>query len=104
MGEMTMDELRGWFAGRIPDDWFTGQLEVTADREEVARLTREYDLVAVPVVDDDGVIQGVVTVDDVIDALVEEHTEDVQRFLCAVKRGIERAHPPQGGRRRNADP
>jgi magnesium transporter len=53
---------------------------VTADREEVARLTREYDLVAVPVVDDNGVIQGVVTVDDVIDALVEEHTEDVQRF------------------------
>jgi magnesium transporter len=53
---------------------------VTADREEVARITREYDLVAVPVVDDDGVIQGVVTVDDVIDALVEEHTEDVQRF------------------------
>ncbi|MDP9203964.1 MAG: magnesium transporter [Gemmatimonadota bacterium] len=53
---------------------------VTTDREEVARLTREYDLVAVPVVDDNGVIQGVVTVDDVIDALVEEHTEDVQRF------------------------
>ena len=53
---------------------------VTADREEVARLTREYDLVAVPVVDENGVIQGVVTVDDVIDALVEEHTEDVQRF------------------------
>src|SRR5256885_16107513 len=53
---------------------------VTADREEVARVTREYDLVAVPVVDDNGIIQGVVTVDDVIDALVEEHTEDVQRF------------------------
>ena len=35
MGEMTMDELRGWFAGRIPDDWFTGTLEVTADREEI---------------------------------------------------------------------
>jgi magnesium transporter len=53
---------------------------VSADREHVARLTREYDLVAVPVVDGNGVIQGVVTVDDVIDALVEEHTEDVQRF------------------------
>jgi magnesium transporter len=53
---------------------------LSADRAEVARLTREYDLVAVPVVDDNGVIQGVVTVDDVIDALVEEHTEDVQRF------------------------
>jgi magnesium transporter len=55
-------------------------VSVTADREEVARKVREYDLVAVPVVDDSGVIQGVVTVDDVIDALVEEHTEDVQRF------------------------
>jgi magnesium transporter len=53
---------------------------VTSDREEVAKLVREYDLVAVPVVDENGVIQGVVTVDDVIDALVEEHTEDVQRF------------------------
>jgi magnesium transporter len=53
---------------------------ITADREEVAKLVREYDLVAVPVVDRNGVIQGVVTVDDVIDALVEEHTEDVQRF------------------------
>ena len=53
---------------------------LTADRQEVAQLVREYDLVAVPVVDRDGVIQGVVTVDDVIDALVEEHTEDVQRF------------------------
>ena len=35
MNEMTKDELRGWFAGRIPDDWFTGPLEVTADREEI---------------------------------------------------------------------
>ncbi len=35
MGDMTMDELRGWFAGRIPDDWFTGPVEVTVDREEI---------------------------------------------------------------------
>jgi len=52
----------------------------TADRSEVAQLTQNYDLVAVPVVDDERRILGVVTVDDVIDALVEEHTEDVQRF------------------------
>jgi magnesium transporter len=51
----------------------------TADREEVARNTREYDLVAVPVVDESGRVVGVVTVDDVIDALVVEQTEDVQR-------------------------
>jgi hypothetical protein len=35
MDGMTMDELRGWFAGRIPDDWFTGPLEVSVDREEI---------------------------------------------------------------------
>ena len=52
----------------------------TMDREEVARLTSEYDLVVLPVVDEQHRILGVVTVDDVIDALVEEHTEDVQRF------------------------
>jgi magnesium transporter len=52
----------------------------TADREEVARLTSKYDLVAVPVVDANGRMLGVVTVDDVIDAMVEEQTEDVQRF------------------------
>src|SRR5512141_3088855 len=51
-----------------------------ADREEVAQLTQNYDLVAIPVVDGEYRILGVVTVDDVIDALVEEHTGDVQRF------------------------
>ncbi|HEY2916052.1 MAG TPA: hypothetical protein VGI98_02445 [Candidatus Limnocylindrales bacterium] len=30
-----MDEIRGWFAGRIPDDWFTGPVTVTGDREEL---------------------------------------------------------------------
>lgn len=51
-----------------------------ADREEVARLTSEYDLVAVPVVDDQGRILGVVTVDDVIDVIQQEQTEDVQKL------------------------
>lgn len=35
MTEITMDELRGWFAGRMPDDWFTGPIEVSVDREEI---------------------------------------------------------------------
>jgi magnesium transporter len=50
------------------------------DREEVARLISKYDLLAVPVVDKDRRILGIVTVDDVIDALVAETTEDVQKF------------------------
>lgn len=52
----------------------------TADREEVARLTQEYDLIAVPVVDDSHKLLGVVTVDDVIDAIQAEQTEDVQKL------------------------
>jgi magnesium transporter len=50
------------------------------DREEVARLISKYDLLAIPVVDKDQHIIGIVTVDDVIDALVAETTEDVQKF------------------------
>jgi len=50
------------------------------DREEVARLISKYDLLAVPVVDDAGRVIGIVTVDDVIDAIVQEGTEDAQKF------------------------
>ena len=49
------------------------------DREEAARLIAKYDLLAVPVVDDGGHLLGIVTVDDVIDAMVKEQTEDVQQ-------------------------
>ena len=51
-----------------------------ADREEVARVTANYGLVAVPVVDALGRLVGVVTVDDVIDVIQEEQTEDVQKL------------------------
>jgi len=50
------------------------------DREEVARLLSKYDLLAVPVVAEDFHVLGIVTVDDVIDAIIEEGTEDVQKF------------------------
>jgi len=50
------------------------------DREEVARLITKYDLLAVPVVDKAGHLRGIVTVDDIIDAIIEETTEDVQKF------------------------
>src|SRR6478735_657078 len=50
------------------------------DREEVARLLSKYNLLAVPVVAEDGHVLGIVTVDDVIDAIIAEGTEDVQKF------------------------
>ena len=51
-----------------------------AGRDEAARLISKYDLLAVPVVDGTGQLVGIVTVDDVIDAIVERQTEEVQRF------------------------
>ena len=51
-----------------------------ADREEVARIIAKYNLLAIPVLDDRGHVLGIVTVDDVIDALVSEQTEDAQKF------------------------
>jgi magnesium transporter len=50
------------------------------DREEVARLISKYDLLSLPVVDRAGRMRGIVTVDDVIEVLVAEQTEDVQKF------------------------
>jgi len=52
----------------------------TTDREDVTRLISKYDLIAVPVIDDTGRMLGIVTVDDVLDAIVDEDTEDVQKF------------------------
>ncbi|MBB6305953.1 magnesium transporter [Xanthobacter tagetidis] len=51
-----------------------------ADSEDVARTIRKYDLLAVPVVDTTGHILGIVTVDDVIDSIITEQTEEVQRM------------------------
>ena len=82
-GVLSLRELLAAPEGALVRDVAWGEVvsvPPTADREEVARLTSNYDLVAIPVVDADHRILGVVTVDDVIDALVEEHTEDVQRF------------------------
>jgi len=55
-------------------------VEPSTDREEVARLISKHDLLAVPVVSKERRILGVVTVDNVIDALVAESTEDVHKF------------------------
>jgi len=54
-------------------------VHVGEDQEEVARIVQKYNLLAVPVVDDQQILRGIVTVDDVIDVLEEEATEDIYR-------------------------
>lgn len=53
---------------------------VTADQEALAELVSRYDYFVIPVVDHDTHLLGVVTVDDVLDILEEEATEDIQRL------------------------
>ena len=54
------------------------RVRATEDQEEVARLFERYDLVAVPVVDEQDRLVGVVTVDDVVDVIEEEAEEDIK--------------------------
>ncbi|MBW2646418.1 MAG: magnesium transporter [Deltaproteobacteria bacterium] len=53
------------------------------DQEEVAKVVARYNILAVPVVDDNNVLLGIVTVDDVIDIIREEATEDILRMAGA---------------------
>jgi magnesium transporter len=50
------------------------------DQEEVARLMAKYDTNAMPVVDDSGALLGVITIDDIVDVLTAEQTEDAQKI------------------------
>ena len=50
------------------------------DQEEVAQTLSKYDFLALPVVDTDGLMVGIITFDDAIDVLVEETTEDIEKM------------------------
>ncbi len=54
----------------------------TADQEEVAKMIQKYDFVALPVVDNEFRMVGIVTVDDVVDILEEEATEDIEKMAA----------------------
>ena len=54
------------------------------DKETVAATFAKYDLLAIPVVDGEGRIVGIVTVDDAIDVLQEENTEDIEKMAAIV--------------------
>ena len=52
------------------------------DKEEVAQLFRKYDLLAIPVLDAEGLMVGIVTFDDAMDVMVEEATEDITKMAA----------------------
>jgi magnesium transporter len=69
--EKTVRDVMRTHVVTVPDDM---------DQEAVAGVIAEHDLMAVPVVDAEGHIQGIVTVDDAVDVVREEATEDIQKI------------------------
>ncbi|MGM0472008.1 MAG: magnesium transporter, partial [Bacillota bacterium] len=55
-------------------------VEVNQDQEEVAQIIAKYDLLAVPVVNQQGLLLGIITVDDIIDIIEQEATEDMYKM------------------------
>ncbi len=53
----------------------------TEDQETVARVISDYDFLAIPVIDKRGILLGIITVDDIIDVLQEEVTEDIHKMV-----------------------
>ena len=58
------------------------------DQEEAAKKIQKYNLVALPVVDREGVLMGIVTIDDILDVLEEETTEDFHKGAAVSPVGI----------------
>lgn len=60
-------------------------IPIDMDQEQVAKRIARYDFLALPVVDKEGKIKGIITVDDLIDVIREEDTEDMYKFGAAGK-------------------
>lgn len=69
-------------------------VRVDTDQEEAARLVASYNLLAIPVADEENKLVGVITVDDVIDVLKDEATEDIYRLAGVTS--DERVFTPPG--------
>ncbi|MBX9693041.1 MAG: CBS domain-containing protein, partial [Cyanobacteria bacterium] len=67
---------------KISDVMRTNVITVTeeTDQEELSQLFAEHNLLAIPVVDEQGLMKGIVTIDDIVDVVEEEATEDIQKM------------------------
>ena len=63
-------------------------VKVTDDQEFVARQLQKYDFNAIPVMDDEGMLVGIVTIDDAVDVLTDESTEDMQKMAAILPEDV----------------
>ncbi|MFH1580985.1 MAG: magnesium transporter [Pseudomonadota bacterium] len=64
-------------------------VKTDVDQEEVAKIVARYDILAVPVVDEYGVLVGIITVDDIVDIIRKEATEDILKMAGAGEEFVE---------------
>ncbi|TSB45510.1 magnesium transporter [Alkalicoccobacillus porphyridii] len=71
----------------IEDIMFTRTVavKVTDDQEQVAQIIERYDFIAVPVVDDEDTLLGIITVDDAMDVVIREANEDIEKLSASGK-------------------
>ncbi|WP_342429202.1 magnesium transporter [Neobacillus sp. FSL H8-0543] len=81
------DLLLGDLSEKIKDIMYERVIavNVTTDQEVVAQMTERYDFLAMPVVDDDNILVGIVTVDDVLDVVIQEANEDIEKLSATGK-------------------
>lgn len=70
------------------------------DQEEVARMMSKYDLSSLPVLDTEGCLVGRITIDDIIDVLEDEATEDIFKLAGSSEEELEYTSPIQAGKAR----
>jgi magnesium transporter len=90
---LLLADPRSLLLGLLEEDVVS--VNATMDREEVARVVAKYDLVTVPVVDDQNRLVGTITMDDVMDVVQEEASEDIFRMAGSDAAELERRSPRQ---------
>ncbi|MCT4796222.1 MULTISPECIES: magnesium transporter [Exiguobacterium] len=61
------------------------KVDVMTDQEEVAKLINRYDFISIPVVEDGDRLVGIITVDDVLDIVIQEANEDIEKLSASGK-------------------
>jgi len=61
------------------------KVDVDTDQEEVAKLISRYDFISIPVIEEDDKLVGVITVDDIIDVVIQEANEDIEKLSASGK-------------------
>ncbi|WP_096202972.1 magnesium transporter [Bacillus sp. FJAT-45350] len=61
------------------------KVDVLTDQEEVAKLIERYDFISIPVIQDNGILVGVITVDDILDVVIQEANEDIEKLSASGK-------------------